>query len=288
MRVGPRALRLALALCAAFCASGCERPGGAARPGVSPAAGTPVAQVGEERILVEELRLPAAARDAKTRRQAVELAVSERLFAAEARRRGLDREDAVRRRLDAIRRDAAARERAVLREALVRELAGDARISESELKEHFEANQQRYQRRLYTLRHAAYGSKEAAEEAERALADGGSLESTRFAQLGPVLLHELPPAFQRRMSTVRRAGQTLVLQGDGEWLLVEVVDVQLAQAESYDEVRKQVFASLRQQRSREAIESLMGELKAGTQVSIDEAVLADDARWPEASRAAER
>lgn len=285
MGVGPRALRVALALGAFVLALGCDRRGALAP--AAPPGGTAVARVGDERILVEELRLPAGA-DAKTRRQAVDLAVSDRLFAAEARRRGLDRDDAVSHRIDAIRRDAAARERAVLRDALVREISGDARISESELKQHFEANRQRYQRRLYTLRQASYASKQAAEQAAKKLADGGTLESARFASIGPVLLSELPAAYQRQMSTVRKAGQTLVLQGDGEWLLVEVVDVKLAQAESYDEVRKQVFASLRQERIRQAVESLMSELKSGAQVSIDDAVLADDARWPEARPAAER
>jgi hypothetical protein len=248
-----------------------------------------VAKVGEEQILVEELRLPGGVRDPRIRRQAVELAVSERLFAAEARRRGLDREESVRRRLDAIQRDAAARERAVLREALVRELAGDARISESELKEHFEKNKQLYQRRLYTLRHASYGSKQEAEQAAAALAAGGTLEGTRFASIGPVLVQELPAPYQRSIASVRKKGETRVIRGEnGEWLLAEVVDVQLSEATSYDEVRSQVFASLRQQRSRDAIETLMKELKGSTPVTIDEAVLGDDARWPEARAAAER
>jgi hypothetical protein len=279
-----RALRLAataLLLCAAAC-----RPRGAASPD-APLSGTPVARVGDDTILLEELRLPAGARDTEARRRAVELAVNDRLFAAEARRRGLDREGELQRRVQAIRRDAAARERSLLREALVREVAGETRISEAELKESFEKNRALYQRRLYTLRHAAFPSREAAEQAARALDAGGSLEQARFESIGPVLLHELPRMFQRQVAAVRKPGQALVVPGDGNWLAVEVVDVQLAPAESYEDVRRQLFASLRQERNREIVEKLMAELKQNATVQLEEAVLADDSLWQEERRAAE-
>jgi parvulin-like peptidyl-prolyl isomerase len=74
-------------------------------------------------------------------------------------------------------------------------------------------------------------------------------------------------------------GQRVVVEREGGFALLELVEVLPPAPPPFEEVREQIESELRAQKSAEAFARLSQELRAAAKVEIDEAMLKDNAAW---------
>ena len=116
--------------------------------------------------------------------------MARRLAAQEARRRGLDATSDVRAQIEALRREAAAREEALLRDALQASLEAQIAVTEDELRARYEQTQARYTERRLRLRRAVFPSAEAARAENERLGADGRLDPAASEEIGPAPVAE--------------------------------------------------------------------------------------------------
>jgi hypothetical protein len=260
-------------------ASGCGRESTLPAPVIQD--GTVVAVVVGESILVEELGELGRFTDPQSRRTAVQGAIGDRLAVQEARRRGLDRKPEVQRAIVRLRREAAQRERGLLRRALAADMGRDLMFADADLKAAFDARPARYAERRITLRRQRFETRAAALEADRALGRAGRVEEAGAEQVGPVAESELPKEWGVDLRRFRKPGDRRVVEAGGAAWLVELVNDAPHQPQSFREVRAQVQRDLRVERARAVFAAELDRLRAGARVEIEDGVLADDRNWAE-------
>ncbi len=259
------------------------------RPAESPIAAPPeeasiVARIGDEPIGVEDLVETGPLRGETDRGRRLDAVITRRLSAEEARRRGLADADAVREQIETIRRDARAREEALLRDRLFRQIRDGLEIPEAELWEHYEQTKSRYFERQLHLRRADFPSREDAEAAEAALGAEGRLDPEASEEIGPAPLAELPRDLLSEALRLKAPGERALVEGKGSWSLVELVELLPAVPKPFEEVGERVDKSLRTLRGQEAFRRLLDELRADVEIEIHDDVLADDSLWPRQAR----
>jgi parvulin-like peptidyl-prolyl isomerase len=74
-------------------------------------------------------------------------------------------------------------------------------------------------------------------------------------------------------------GQRIVVEREGDFALVELVEVLPPAPPPFEEVREQIESELRAQKAAAAFEELVATLRTAARLEIDEAVLKDDAAW---------
>ena len=239
-----------------------------------------VAWVGGEPIRVEEVTGRSGQRRGKQDpRQRVEEAIGLRLVVQEARRRDLDESPRVRERIAEIRREAARREGDVLRNALFETLREGVELTEEELQQHYTKTEARYFERQIHLRRLAFDSEEAARAADVTLGPAGRLDPEVAEDLGPAVLGELPRSVLPEALRLKAPGERVVISKEGEWALVELVEILPAVPQPFEQARDRVEASLRTLRAQAALRELVERLRAEADIEIDESVLADETLW---------
>jgi peptidyl-prolyl cis-trans isomerase C len=230
-----------------------------------------VATVEGETLAAEDLRLAPSA-GPEERERALDQAILRRLAAAEARRRGLDREPEVTAKLRAIEREARTRKEAALQAALFGSVREGLSPSEEALRAHYEATKLRYAERQLRLRRRPFASREAA---ERALGEVAPLEGEGAETIGPSPVRELPRTVLPEALRLERPGERSVAGSAEEgWSLIELAEVLPAEPRPFEAVRSEVEASLRQKEATAAFRALLDELRAEADVRVDEGALA--------------
>jgi len=266
----------------------CGREAGEVAPKVeAPRSASPVvAWVGGEPIRVEDVVGRSGQwRGKQDPRRRVEDGIGARLAVQEARRRELDESPRVSERIAAIRREAVEREEDALRNALFDTLRDGIELTEEELRQHYQDTKARYFERQIHLRRLGLDSEEAARAADVALGPAGRLDPAASEDLGPAVLRDLPPSVLPEALKLKAPGDRVVLGKEGEWALVELVEVLPTVPQPFEQARDRVEASLRTLRTQAALRELVERLRAEADIEIDESVIADEALWKRSAKA---
>jgi peptidyl-prolyl cis-trans isomerase C len=258
--------------------SACGRDGGGAAP---PERGDQaVARVDGETVWVSDVKREAVAQGligqgepldatSDTFRQVLDEVVDQKLLAAEALRRKLDRSPAAQRKL------AAARER-VLGDLLIEATVADA-VNEDNIRGLYEEQQKLAKRSLeYHARQIVVASPAEAEAVKKLLASGASFEAlamersrdaaTRFngGDLGYFTLDIMPEAYEAALKGAK-AGQIVgPTPVEGGYAVIRVQDVREEQPIPLDAARPQIVRFLTYDRIRDVLEKLRAKAKVET------------------------
>jgi len=234
--------------------------------------GRALAHMAEAPITPADLPSWALEHGPEATRRALETVVARRLAAAEARRRGLHEEQALAGQIAALRREARAREEALLAQALFEAVRDGVQLSEAELRAHYAKHRVRYTQRQIHLRRQRYAT-EAAARAAAAAGGAGELaeplDPTRAEAIGPAPVAELPREILPEALRLRSPGERVVVaDGDG-WWVVELVEVLPAVPRLFGAVRDEVERSLRTVRAQAAYGELLEGLRARAEVEVE-------------------
>ena len=207
-------------------------------------------------------------------RRALDAAIARKVAAAEARRRGLEAAPEVRARIEALQREAARREEAVLRDALYQALRDDLVLSEDELRAHFEKTRVRYTEQRYRLRTIAFATAAKARAADAALGEEGRLDPAVATELEPAPAAALSRDLVPEALRLRAPGQRIVAVRDGGATLVELVEILRAEPRAFEAVRSEVETSLRRIRAQKAFRAEIARLRAEAGVVVVEEAVA--------------
>lgn len=229
-----------------------------------------LARVGDEVVTLEDLGfVPAWAKPSDR----LETLVMRKLAAAEARRRGLEKEPQTREKLAQFRRNLATWEDGLLRNALYNSIRLGMTVSEEELRAHFEQTIDRYVEPQWKLRVRKFASEAEARAAAADLGATGRLDPAQSESIGPLSAGQLPPDLEPVLPLLKAPGDRQVLNLTGEWSLVEL-DTHLADAPlPFEVVRERVEQGLRAVRAEETLKAELAKLRA-EQVTIEAAALA--------------
>jgi peptidyl-prolyl cis-trans isomerase C len=269
-----------MALTAAVCLTlaGCGRDGDSERP---PEAGdTAVAKVDGKTVWASDVKREATAQglisqgepldmSSEMFRRVLDEVVDQKLLAAEAVNRKLDRDEPAQRRL------AAARER-VLGDLLVESVVEKA-VSEKAIQELYQEQVKlSRQSEEFRTRHIVVGSEAEAREIRRALSGGASFEAlamerstdpaTRFngGDMGYLTLDVMPESYQLALKEAA-AGEVLgPFAIDGGFAVVKVEDRRREAPLTLEAARPQIVRFLTYDQVRDLLEKLRGKAKVET------------------------
>ena len=210
-------------------------------------------------------------------RHALDATVARRLAANEARRRGLDKSGDVQAQVAALRREAAAREETLLRDALLASLDADAAVSEEELRAQYEKAPMRFMAPQLKLRRVRFPTAEAARAEDERLGPDGRRDPAASEEIGPAPVEELMQQGMIGMMRLQEPGQRIVVEREGAFAVVELVERLPAAPLPFEKVRPELETQLRAQRSGEAFAKLMEELRTKAKLEVDEAALQEEA-----------
>ncbi len=267
----------AAALAAVVLAVGCFPDKGADTAGDE--AAPIVARIDGRPVSLRELDSSRGPTSESDRRRALEAVLVRMLAAGEARRRGIAGEPELSERLAAIRRAAALREEAELRDALFDAVRESLVIPEAELREHYEKNKARYFARELRLRRASYSSRAEVDTALAELGETGRLDEQDSEEIGPAPFEKLPRNVLPEALRLREPGQRVVIEREGSWSVLELVEILPAVPRPFEEVRDRVDKSLRTLRGQEEFQTLVDRLRKEAKIEIFDDVLRDDSLW---------
>lgn len=275
-REGSGVWRAWIGVAAVAVAVGCERP--AASPAQSGAPSSDargiVARVDGSPITLDDVSGAGPRFRAGGSRAALDLAIARRLAANEARRRGLDASEAVQEQLRALRSEVAAREEALLGNALQRAIAEQLAVTDEELRAHYDRTKARFAVQRVRLRRKTFESAEAARAEDARLGSEGRLDAESSEEIGPASMQELLQRGVLGVMRLREPGQRVVIEREGAPALLELVELLPPEPPPFDDVREQLAVELRAQRAAEAFAKLGEELRGAAKIEIDEAAVA--------------
>jgi hypothetical protein len=271
---------LVLAACAVAClgALACEPSEAPEAEGGEPAEAV-VAWIDGEPLALETV-LAARPRGAGRKREArVEAVVLDEIARLEARRRGLHEQPQVERQLRQVRLNGQRRELEILRAALRERIVGDVEISEAELRRAYEVEERSFRDRQLRLREWSFESEQQARAALEGAGEEGALDSGEAVEVGPLSFRNPSRRYALAMGRLLIPGERVMIEADGKWLVVELVEIDTDTKLPFEEVRERLLRRLRVERAEEAFAARLRELRASADVRIDHAVIDDEALW---------
>ena len=262
---------LALALAGA-CDRGPDSERAAQEGAVSASETLVVARVDGQAVTAQDLSAERPGVGAARPAAQLERVVVRKLAAAEARRRGLAEAPEIEQELERIRRRAAARQEALLRDALFDLLRAEVELDEAALREHYEQSRGRYLRRELALRVWRFANRDAAERARAKLEADEGLAAPEPEVHGPAPAREFPPELARAAVGLGAPGERTLVETEAGAALVELTASERRVA-PFDAVRDRVETSLRTLQAQEAWSELVEELRAEADLEIDEVAL---------------
>lgn len=235
--------------------------------GLSDDASPVVARIGKRELRAAELGSPAP--DATGRRRQIEEAVTRILAADEARRLDLvDSDPKLGEAIARVRREAVAREEALLRDALFARIADAAAPTEEEVRAAYEATKANYRETQLTLRFTPAGSRAAA---EALLAGPGRTAVPGVETIGPAPIRRLPAKVLPEALQLGAPGERALAGSPDEGFgVIELVEIQPAAPVPYEDAQDRVARSLRIRAGQEAFRARIDALRAERGVELTE------------------
>lgn len=280
----PKAWSLAVCSVACLGAPACQpadQPAETSNAGGGEPPGVVVAWVDGDGIGVDEVLAARFRRGGKDREAWLEAAVLDKVVSLEARRRKLHERPEVARALRDARLQAVRREKQILRAALKKEIVTDAEISEQELRKAYQERKGISIEIQPRLRQWSFLSEKKARDAVAGVKGAPSLIPGKATQVGPFSLRSPPPSYAKVARDLKRPGDRAVVEAEGKWLVLELVEYVADAKRPLAQVRDQLRQAVRSDRSEKAFEEQLQELRAGAEVRIDQAVLSDEELWRE-------
>jgi hypothetical protein len=258
------------ALLGILSAVACEQaPKEAAQPAGNPGNAV-LARVGDEVVTVEDLGWVPARMKPSAR---LDMLVTRKLAAREARRRGLADDPKIRAKLAGFRYSALMWEENLLRNALYNSIRLGLAFNEEELRAHYAATTQRYLQPQWTFHFRKFASEAEARAASEALGATGRLDPAQSEGLGPVPAETLPVDLVPVLAQFANPGDRQVVKQPGGWSLFELDTYAASAPLEFEWVRDQVDQDLRAIRAETLLNDELARLRA-EQVQIDAAALA--------------
>jgi hypothetical protein len=259
-----------VALLVGLSALACEQPPqDAGEPPAHPGA-VVLARVGDEAVTVDDLGwVPARVKPANR----LEMLVTRKLAAHEARRRGLAEDPSVRAKLAQYRYSALTWEENLLRNALFNSIRLEMKFSEEELRAHFAKTEQRYVEPQWKLMGRNFPSEAEARAASEALGATGRLDPATSEKFGPVPAEGLPVELAPLLPLFKQPGDRQIVNRGSTWTLFELDVYRPAEPLPFESVRGRVEQDLAAVRAETVLAAELEKLRA-EQVVIDQAALA--------------
>jgi hypothetical protein len=249
----------------------CEKPAQEPAPAPADPMQVVLARVGDEVVTVEDLGfVPARTKTADR----LEMLVTRKLAAAEARRRGLADDPKTRAKLAEFRRNLATWEESLLRNALYNSIRQGMTLDEEAVRAHFEKTKHRYLEGQSTLRLQTFAGEAEARAAAKALGAEGRLDPAASESLGPAAMEQLPDDLRPVVRELAQPGDRRVVDRAGVWTLVELEAYEPNAPLPFETVRAKVEQDLRAVLAEEAMNAELAKLRA-EQVRIEDAALAE-------------
>jgi len=206
------------------------------------------------------------------RMQFLESLVTRDLLMQEALRRGMDRREDVRERLNMARRS-------ILLEALLRDVTEKAPgLSDEALKNFYDANQGNFQvGERVKVSHVLFKDRAKAEEMARKAKNGmpfeeitktASKEGGIAADLGFIERGKFDKAFEEAAFSASTGSMTGPVKTAYGYHLIQVGEKRPAGTQPFEEVKGQIAADLREQAQREAFETLLAQMKKQAKIQL--------------------
>jgi hypothetical protein len=189
---------------------------------------------------------------------ALERAISTRLAADEARRRGLDAPPGNRSR--------SADE--ALQQALYESIRDAGELPEEDLRAEYQRTAAQLVARQVVLRRREFASEAEARGA-------GPLAASGAEEIGPLPVESLPASVLPEALTLSVPGQRAVVARDGRFAVVDLIEIRAAEPLSYELARAKVERSLRLRRAQAAYQGEIERLRREADVEIDANALAE-------------
>jgi peptidyl-prolyl cis-trans isomerase C len=230
-----------------------------------------------EAMLGEEAKsLPAYVRPIldtpEGRMQFLESLITRDLLMQEALRRGMDRREEVRERLNMARRS-------ILLEALLRDVTEKAPgLSDEAMKKFYDANPENFKvGERIKVSHVLFKEREQAEETARKAKNGmpfkeimkaASEEGGVTADLGFIERGKFDKAFEEAAFAAPAGKVTGPVKSAYGYHLIQAGEKRPAGLQPFDEVKEQIAADLREQAQREAFETLLAQMKKQAKIQL--------------------
>jgi peptidyl-prolyl cis-trans isomerase C len=206
------------------------------------------------------------------RMQFLESLITRDLLMQEALRRGMDRREDVRERLNMARRS-------ILLEALLREVTEKAAgLSDEALKKFYETNLENFKvGERVKVSHVLFKDRAKAEEMSQKIKNGipfteimktASKEGGITADLGFIEKGKFDKAFEEAAFAARTGQVTGPVKTAYGYHLIEVGEKRPAGTQPFEEVKGQIAADLREQAQREAFETLLARMKKEAKIQV--------------------
>lgn len=257
----------------AFGVTGCEKD---PEPPAAPIGAVAVAN--GEVILPDEISFPSGETDLAARRERVDEAILSVVAASRAKALALDDSPDVRDRLDRIHAEAKRLERETLQDALYQHTRAVIEPTEAEIEAHYSENARQYAVRQIIVERTVYANREVASMA--LIGEGTKPAGTSVEKLGPLPIAELPPSVLPEASRLIRVGQRALAEGnEGEWAVIELMEVDRARPRPLSEVRDRVREGLVVREASKRWNALLVGLREDAAITINESVLRDSDQW---------
>jgi len=247
-----------------------------------------------EAMLGEEAKsLPAYVRPIldtpEGRMQFLESLITRDLLMQEALRRGMDRREDVRERLNMARRS-------ILLEALLRDVTEKAPgLSDEALKKFYDANLENFKvGERIKVSHVLFKEREQAEETARKAKNGmpfkeimkaASEEGGVTADLGFIERGKFDKAFEEAAFAAPAGKVTGPVKSAYGYHVIQTGEKRPAGLQPFDEVKEQIAADLREQAQRDAFETLLAQMKKQAKIQL---LVSPEAEIPSPSAGAPR
>lgn len=260
----------------------------------SPSSGVPVATVNGEAVTKRDLeeamaRLPDQYKGLATtpqgRKQVLDNLILTRLLYARARAQGVPNDPKVRAQVQAY-----AEQVAIM--AMIQNVAEKASgtIPEGELKAHYEANKDGFEKspeqvrashilveteaEAKSLREELVKGRDFAEAAKAASKDSGSAE--RGGDLGFFSRNRMVPEFAKAAFELEKPGDlSPVVRTQFGYHIIRLEEKKPAQQSTFEEAKAQIADQLKEQRQQQAVESYVEDVRTSATITIDESKLAE-------------
>ncbi len=261
--------------------SGCSKfggdKGGASRSDV-------VAQVGDEQITASDIEqildhIPPQYRmryaSSQGRREIVDGLVSIKMLAWEAKKRGIDKQEAVRMKISYLTDQTLAKE-------LENEIKKSHKVNDADIEKYYKDHPDKYStRERIKASHILVDSEQQADDILKQLRKGGDFEAlakkhskcpsaSRGGDLGWVGEGKMDPAFEKAAFALKKGEVSGIVKSSFGYHIIRLDDRKESSARSLDQAKKSIERILQREKIQKDVEGLKESIRKAAKVSVNE------------------